>query len=69
MECVKIGGATLYRGDSLEAMRKMPDNAFSLAIVDPPYRDMKDNQPTKDMRHGVQHHGIRDRRRLLQSRL
>jgi len=26
----------------------MPDNAFELAIVDPPYRDV--NQPTKDMR-------------------
>lgn len=37
MECVKIGDATLYRGDCLEAMRKMPDNDFELAIVDPPY--------------------------------
>lgn len=31
-------------------MRAMPDNAFDLAIVDPPYRDMIDNSPTKDMR-------------------
>lgn len=23
--------------DCLEAMRKMPDNAFNLAVVDPPY--------------------------------
>lgn len=37
MEKVVIGGATLYRGDCLKAMRQMPDNAFSLAIVDPPY--------------------------------
>lgn len=37
MEKVTIGGATLYRGDCLEAMREMPDNAFDLAIVDPPY--------------------------------
>ena len=27
----------LHLGDSLEAMRKMPDNAYELAIVDPPY--------------------------------
>lgn len=32
-----IGTSTLYNGDCLEAMRQMPDNAFSLAIVDPPY--------------------------------
>jgi site-specific DNA-methyltransferase (adenine-specific) len=37
MECVQIGTAKLYRGDCLEAMRLMPDNAFDLAIVDPPY--------------------------------
>jgi len=27
----------LYLGDSLEAMKKMPDNSYDLAIVDPPY--------------------------------
>lgn len=27
----------LYNQDCLEAMRQMPDNAFDLAIVDPPY--------------------------------
>jgi len=27
----------LYHGDSLEAMKKMPDNAYDLSIVDPPY--------------------------------
>ena len=27
----------LYHGDCLEAMRDMADNAFDLAIVDPPY--------------------------------
>lgn len=26
-----------YNADCLEAMRKMPDNAYDLAIVDPPY--------------------------------
>lgn len=37
MECVTIGAASLYLGDCLEAMRAMPDKAFDLAIVDPPY--------------------------------
>lgn len=32
-----IGSAALHNVDCLEAMRKMPDKAFSLAIVDPPY--------------------------------
>jgi site-specific DNA-methyltransferase (adenine-specific) len=41
-------GINIYNRDCLEAMREMPDNAFDLAIVDPPYRDK--NQPTKDMR-------------------
>ena len=27
----------LHLGDCLEAMRAMPDNAYELAIVDPPY--------------------------------
>ena len=37
IECVKIGTATLHLGDCMEAMAAMPDNAFELAIVDPPY--------------------------------
>jgi len=28
-----------YNTDCLEAMRAMPDNAFDLAVVDPPYGD------------------------------
>ena len=39
-----------YNMDCLAAMREMPDKAFDLAVVDPPYRDMSENQPTKDMR-------------------
>ena len=34
--------------DCMEYMKTLPDKAFDLAIVDPPYRDQ--NQPTKDMR-------------------
>jgi site-specific DNA-methyltransferase (adenine-specific) len=37
MRIETIGDATLYLGDCLEAMREMPDKAFELAIVDPPY--------------------------------
>ena len=32
-----IGDATLYLGDCMEYMRSLPDCAFDLAIVDPPY--------------------------------
>ena len=28
-----------YNRDCMEAMREMPDNAFDLAVVDPPYGD------------------------------
>lgn len=34
----------------MDIMRDIPDKAFDLAIVDPPYRDIRDNAPTKDMR-------------------
>ena len=34
----------------MELMARYPDGYFELAIIDPPYRDMVDNQPTKDMR-------------------
>lgn len=34
--------------DCMEYMATLPDKAFDLAIVDPPYRDS--NQPTKEMR-------------------
>lgn len=29
--------STVYNTDCLAAMREMPDNAFDLAVVDPPY--------------------------------
>jgi site-specific DNA-methyltransferase (adenine-specific) len=37
MTPVIIGGATLYNCDCMEYMRGLPDKAFELAIVDPPY--------------------------------
>ena len=39
-----------YNDDCLQAMKEMPDKYFDLAIVDPPYRNQSENQPTKDMR-------------------
>ena len=40
----------LYLADCMEAMNEFPDKFFDLAVVDPPYRDEAENQPTKDMR-------------------
>lgn len=40
----------VFNMDCVEFMKQYPDNYWQLAIVDPPYRDMSDNQPTKDMR-------------------
>ena len=45
---VKIGLASLYRMDCMEFMASLPDKAFDLAIIDPPYRDV--NSPTQSMR-------------------
>lgn len=39
---------TVTNEDCMELLKRTPDNYYSLAIVDPPYRD--ENQPTKDMR-------------------
>lgn len=45
---MNIGKATLLHIDCMQFMAGLPDKAFDLAIVDPPYRD--DNEPTKSMR-------------------
>jgi site-specific DNA-methyltransferase (adenine-specific) len=34
---ITIGKATLHNVDCMEYMKSLPDNAFDLAIVDPPY--------------------------------
>ncbi len=36
--------------DNMALMARYEDNHFDLAIVDPPYRNAKNNSPTKDMR-------------------
>ena len=38
----------LFNQDCMEAMKLMPDKAYELAIVDPPFRE--ENQPTQTMR-------------------
>ena len=38
----------LYNMDCMAYMAELPDKAFDLAVVDPPYRD--NNQPTREMR-------------------
>ena len=40
----------LHNVDCLPFMKQCKDNQFDLAIVDAPYRDEKDNAPTKQMR-------------------
>lgn len=40
----------VYNMDCMVAMKNMPDKCFDLAVVDPPYRNQSENQPTKDMR-------------------
>ncbi len=40
----------LHNIDCLPFMKQCKDKQFDLAIVDPPYRDEKDNAPTKQMR-------------------
>lgn len=37
-------------GDCMDYLKDYPDKYFDLAIVDPPYRNENENQPTKDMR-------------------
>lgn len=37
MNVSKHPNINLYHGDCMEAMKDMPDNAYDLAIVDPPY--------------------------------
>ena len=43
----------VYNIDCMEYMKTLPDKYFDLLIADPPYRDMSENAPQKEMReHG-----------------
>lgn len=39
MTTTTLGDLTLHNADCMELLRSYPDNAFDLAIVDPPYGD------------------------------
>ncbi|MBD5195437.1 MAG: site-specific DNA-methyltransferase [Bacteroidales bacterium] len=43
MTTTTIDNLTLYNGDCMEYLRILPDNAFELAIVDPPYSKANGN--------------------------
>ena len=56
----------LYNLDCLPAMREMPDKAYDLAIVDPPYNvgasdGMFGGSPTKGYRHDLKHYANADK--------
>ena len=46
--------------DCMNVMKKYEDNHFDLAIVDPPYRNQNENQPTKDMRNNSKSGNMKD---------
>jgi site-specific DNA-methyltransferase (adenine-specific) len=57
-------GINIYNRDCLDAMREMPDNAFDLAIVDPPYAvgasdgsfgNRKHDSKTSNLKHYANH--------------
>lgn len=60
MNPVIIGTATLYNMDCMEYMKTLPDKAFDLAIVDPPYGigidGQKEQQNNKNPKHNRKHH-------------
>lgn len=45
MNKIIIGNATLFHGDCNSGMADMPDKAYSLAIVDPPYGMKRSYRP------------------------
>ena len=50
----------LILDDCMNVMKKYEDNYFDLAIVDPPYRNQNENQPTKDMRNNSKNGNMKD---------
>ena len=59
----KVGRAELYLADCMDIMRDMPDKAFDLAIVDPPYGDGgelagQEAEQVRRMVRQVQHRGV-----------
>lgn len=40
----------IINADCIDILKKLPDKSVDLVLTDPPYRNSKDNAPTKDMR-------------------
>ena len=55
-----IGNCTLYLGDCMEYIATLPDKAFDLAIVDPPYGIGRSGKPKSTSSHGG-HRGFEDK--------
>lgn len=58
-EIETFGKISLVNADCLEVMATLPDNAFDLAIVDPPYGIGIDGQKAcicKNTKHNRKHH-------------
>ena len=58
-----FGKITLHNGDCMEVLKSLPDNAFDLAIVDPPYGLGIDGQKEsicKNPKHNRKQHERKD---------
>lgn len=66
-----LNGITLIHADCMEVMRTMPDNAFDLAIVDPPYGINAPNMSmgTNKVRKGDGYPGVSVAQKLKKGRL
>lgn len=56
---ITLGSIELYNADCMDLLRKMPDKAYDLAIVDPPYGIGIDGQKQsicKNPKHSRKHH-------------
>ena len=56
MESQKFKNVTMILGDCMEYMRTLPDKAYDIAIVDPPYGGSKHHQRNKQIK-GVKGYG------------
>src|SRR3712207_9359510 len=63
MDVETLGGIQLVNGDCMDVMRELPDNAFDLAICDPPYGIGIDGQKQcicKNPKHNRKQHAQKD---------
>lgn len=63
MDVERLGGIQFVNGDCMDVMRELPDNAFDLAICDPPYGIGIDGQKQcicKNPKHNRKQHAQKD---------